>query len=91
MFNAAAATGTVLEINAQPLRLDLENDLVKMAVRKGVRLVINTDAHALSQFDFMQIGVGMARRAGCCKQDILNTVHWDEIARFKKGKLNVRT
>lgn len=87
LLRKAASTGTAIEINAQPTRLDLRDDLARMAVEKGVSLVINTDAHALTQFDFMQLGVAVARRAGCKKQDILNTAHWEDIMRFKANKI----
>jgi len=89
LFNKAATTGTAIEINAQPSRLDLRDDLARMAVEKGVQLVINTDAHALAQFDYMQLGVSVARRAGCKKPDILNTLHWDDIVKFKTRKLDL--
>jgi len=89
LFNKAAATGTAIEINAQPCRLDLRDDLAGMAMKEGVQLVINTDAHGLVQFDYMQLGVSVARRAGCKKQDILNTMHWDDILKFKANKLQL--
>lgn len=91
LFSKAAATHTAMEINAQPARLDLRDDLVRMAVDKGIKLVISTDAHALSQYDFMQLGVAVARRAGCRKQDVLNTRHWEDIVQFKKDKLQAHT
>lgn len=89
LFHKAALTGTAIEINAQPSRLDLRDVLARTAVETGVQLVINTDAHALIQFDFMQLGVSIARRAGCRKQDILNTMHWDDIVKFKTQKLEL--
>jgi len=85
-FEKAIATGTAIEINSQPNRLDLRDDLVKEAIEKGVMITISTDAHSLSQFDFMQLGVDVARRGWCNKENILNTHSWKEIEKFKKEK-----
>jgi DNA polymerase (family X) len=84
LFDKAAETGTAIEINAQANRLDLTDDHVKEAIDKGVMLVINTDAHKLSHFDFMELGVAVARRGWCTKRHILNTLGWKEIAKQKK-------
>ncbi|TWF42292.1 DNA polymerase (family 10) [Chitinophaga polysaccharea] len=89
VFAKAAATSTAMEINARPNRLDLNDILVKKAIANGVKLVIDTDAHSLAQFDFMQLGIWVARRAGCCHTDILNTFTWEEIEKFKKSKRNI--
>jgi DNA polymerase (family 10) len=83
LIQKAAATGTAIEINAQPERLDLRDDLVKEAVEKGVKITISTDAHGLNQFDFMQMGVSVARRGWCSRENILNTFSWKEIEKFK--------
>lgn len=89
VFEQAAATGTAMEINARPNRLDLNDELVKAAIKKGVKLVIDTDAHTLPHFDFMQLGVWVARRAACTKHDILNTGNWETIEQFKKNKIKL--
>ncbi|NLR62706.1 DNA polymerase/3'-5' exonuclease PolX [Chitinophaga varians] len=86
VFDAAARTGTALEINSRPNRLDLNDELVRKAVRKGVKLVINSDARTLSHFDFVKLGVSMARRGACSKKDILNTGSWEDIEAFKAAK-----
>lgn len=83
LFERAAATGTAIEINAQPNRLDLRDDLVKEAIEKGVTITISTDAHSLSQFDFMAMGVAVARRGWCTRKNILNSFSWKEIEKFK--------
>ncbi|WP_143306419.1 DNA polymerase III [Chitinophaga vietnamensis] len=88
LFEQAAITGTALEINAYPGQLALSDQLLKTAVEKGVYLVIGTDAHTLAHFDYMQLGVGKARRAGCSKEHILNTLPWSEMATFKRRKKN---
>ncbi|OQP63837.1 DNA polymerase III [Niastella vici] len=86
LFEKAAATGTAIEINAQPNRLDLRDDLVKEAIEKGVMITISTDSHALSQFDFMQLGVAVARRGWCKIENVLNTCSWKAVEQFKRHK-----
>ncbi|HVM86976.1 MAG TPA: DNA polymerase/3'-5' exonuclease PolX [Puia sp.] len=86
LFDTAASTGTAIEINAQPLRLDLRDDLVKAAIEKNVTITISTDSHSLGQFDFMSFGVAVARRGWCTRKNILNTFNWEKIQAFKKMK-----
>ena len=86
LFEKAVSTGTAIEINAQPSRLDLRDDLVKTAIEKGVRITISTDSHSLNQFDFMSLGVAVARRGWCTKKDILNSSPWEQIEQYKKNK-----
>lgn len=86
LFKKLIETGTAIEINAQPDRLDLKDDLVKDAVEKGIAITISTDAHMLSQFDFMKLGVSVARRGWCTKENILNTRSWEVIESFTKKK-----
>ncbi|GAB4140430.1 MAG: DNA polymerase/3'-5' exonuclease PolX [Bacteroidia bacterium] len=83
----ALHTNTALEINAQPERLDLNDEMAKYAREKGVKLVISTDAHHLSQYDYMKLGVAVARRAWCTKEHILNTKSWKEIIRTTQKKI----
>ena len=68
-----------LEINASPWRLDLPDFLVREAINSGVKLVINTDSHALNQMDFMKYGVSVARRGWATRGDIINTLSYDRI------------
>ena len=70
---AAARTGTFLEINANPWRLDLNEHHAAAAKRAGVKIVISTDAHSVRGLDLMRCGVLQARRAGLEKADIVNT------------------
>jgi DNA polymerase (family X) len=86
LFKQLPITGTAIEINAQPLRLDLKDDLVKQAIEQAVMFTISTDAHMLHQFDYMQLGVSVARRGWCTKKNILNTHPWGKIEEFKKEK-----
>jgi DNA polymerase (family 10) len=86
IIDAAKATNTALEINAQPERMDLNDELAAMAREKKVKLVISTDTHTLENFYFMKLGVFIARRAWCTADDILNTRSWSEIKKLKHQK-----
>jgi len=68
-----------LEINAWPNRLDLPDTLVREAVKIGVKMVINTDTHAVGQLDLMPYGVAVARRGWATKNDIINTMGYNEL------------
>jgi len=85
VFQAAAKTGTILEINAMPSRLDLKDIHVYRARELGVKLAINTDAHSTSQLEFMRFGAGVARRGWCQAQDILNTRPLEEVIAYLAG------
>lgn len=68
-----------LEINAWPARLDLPDSLVREAVKKGVKIIINTDAHSTEEMDLMPFGVSVARRGWAEKGDIVNALNCDKI------------
>lgn len=70
---AAAESGTALEINANPKRLDLEDVYARRAVEMGINLVINTDAHAPQHMDFIRFGVATARRGWVEAKNVINT------------------
>ncbi|MEJ2182843.1 MAG: DNA polymerase/3'-5' exonuclease PolX [Nitrospirota bacterium] len=72
-LEAARQTGTALEINAYPLRLDLSDTYARAARAMGIPLVISTDTHLLEHFDHMAYGVSVARRGWLEKDDVLNT------------------
>lgn len=74
IFQAAAQTGTALEINASPERLDLKDSHAARARQLGIPLVISTDAHTTEGLHNTRYGIGVARRAWCRPQDILNTM-----------------
>ena len=78
---AAARTGTMIEINANPNRRDLSDRHARLAVDAGVTIVINTDAHGVDTLDNIAYGVATARRAWLTKADVANTRGWRE---FKK-------
>jgi len=72
VFEAAAAHGTALEVNANPIRLDLNADLIRRAVGAGATIAIGTDAHVPDHFDFLRLGVITARRGWATKSNVLN-------------------
>ncbi|HSC74183.1 MAG TPA: DNA polymerase/3'-5' exonuclease PolX [Gaiellaceae bacterium] len=80
----ALATGTFLEINAQPNRLDLRDTHARMAGEAGVKIAVNTDAHQLSALQHIEMGVAQARRAWLTKAQVLNTRSWAQIAKLRK-------
>lgn len=82
IFEVAAEEKKFLEINAFPTRLDLPDYLVREAKRKGLRFVINTDAHNSSQLDNLRFGVAVARRGWCEEEDIVNTLSAAEFAKL---------
>jgi len=86
VFKVAKETGTALEINSQPLRMDLPDIMVKKAVDMGVKLVISSDSHSLSNFHYIQLGVYIARRGWAKKEDVINTLSWKEVEKFVKDK-----
>ena len=78
VLRAARDTGTALEINASPERLDLKDTHAYRARELGVPLVINTDSHHHTHLDKRRFGVAVARRAWCRPEDILNTMSREE-------------
>jgi DNA polymerase (family X) len=84
LFEVAKNTGTILEIDAHYNRLDLKDEYVKMAVSKGVKLVIDSDAHHPIHYAFLVFGIGQARRGWATQQDILNTLPVDSLLRALK-------
>ncbi len=63
-----------LEVNSNPIRLDLNAEHVRRALKFGVKLMINSDAHNVAQLDNIVLGVGQARRGWASKDDVINTL-----------------
>ena len=80
----AVETGTALEINSQPDRLDMRDTHARLAGEAGVRIPITTDAHSIGALGYAELGVAQARRAWLTKEQILNTRSWREIAKLRK-------
>jgi DNA polymerase (family 10) len=80
----AVETGTFLEINSQPNRLDLRDAHARMAGEAGIKIAVNTDAHQLSALQHIEMGVAQARRAWLTKEQVLNTRSWTQIKKLRK-------
>ena len=84
LTDVAKDTGTALEIDAHYNRLDLKDEYVRMAVSKGVKLTIDSDAHHPVHYAFLQFGIGQARRGWATNTDILNTLPADDLLKALK-------
>jgi DNA polymerase (family 10) len=80
----AVETGTALEINSQPDRLDMRDTHARLAGEVGVRIPITTDAHSVGALSYAELGVAQARRAWLTKEQILNTRPWRDVAKLRK-------
>ncbi|PIZ44773.1 DNA polymerase III [Candidatus Wolfebacteria bacterium CG_4_10_14_0_2_um_filter_39_18] len=78
-------TGTILEINAFPVRLDLNDVHIKKAKQAGVKMVINTDAHKKEHLRFIEYGISQARRGWAEKRDVINTFSVDKLLNSLKS------
>jgi DNA polymerase (family 10) len=82
LFRACARTGTALEINASPQRLDLPSDHIRAARDAGVRFAIDSDAHSVSDLGNMPYGAGTAQRGWLNPDDVINTWPLDRLRTF---------
>ena len=90
IFEKARETGTALEINAYPDRLDLSDINAKKAAEMGIMIAINTDAHEPENLNFMKYGIGTARRAWLTKANVLNCSSSDQIIEWKKQRISTK-
>ena len=86
VIESAKTYGKFLELNANPSRLDLNDINSAAAIAAGVVIVINTDAHSISNLDLMKFGITQARRAGIVPGNVLNTLPMVEL----KKRLKIR-
>lgn len=84
IFKLAAKNHKLLEINGYPNRLDLRDDLVRQALKYGVKFVIDTDAHKLDQLDVMRFGVSVGRRGWVGKESVVNAWEWTRFSKWFK-------
>ncbi|MFQ5904487.1 MAG: DNA polymerase/3'-5' exonuclease PolX, partial [Candidatus Binatia bacterium] len=84
IIKTAKETGTALEIDAYPDRLDLKDEHVRKAVEAGVKLIIDSDAHSVNHIRFLEFGVAQARRGWAEKSDVINTRPLKEFLRCLK-------
>ena len=86
VIRAAKATGTVLEIDAFPDRLDLRDEHIRKAVQAGVKLSIDSDAHAPAHFPYLEYGIAQARRGWATRNDIINAWDLEKMRSMLKSK-----
>jgi len=86
VIEKALETGTFLEINSQPDRLDLTDVHARAAREAGLKLVIDSDGHQLSALDYVELGVGQARRAWLTKDDVVNTRTLAQLRKLRKKR-----
>ena len=87
VFAACARTGTALEVNAQPDRLDLGDEHILRAREYGVKFAVNSDAHSVLHLDHLRYGVGTAQRGWLTPEDVINTWPLTRLRRFlRKGR-----
>ncbi len=79
IIDACAATGTIIELNANPWRLDMDWRWWKLAVEKGVKCSINPDAHSVSQLEYLWYGIKQARKGWLQREDVVNCLPLGEI------------
>ncbi|GIW67492.1 MAG: DNA polymerase/3'-5' exonuclease PolX [Candidatus Parcubacteria bacterium] len=78
IIDYAKKTKTILEIDAYPDRLDLKDEHIRKCVEKGVKMVIDSDAHSVLHLGFLDLGVSQARRGWATPSDIINTLAYDK-------------
>jgi DNA polymerase (family X) len=84
VIEAAARTGTFLEINANPNRRDVPDTYARAAAQAGVKLVVSSDAHGADTLDKLRFGIATARRGWLTAADVANTRSWPELERLRK-------
>jgi DNA polymerase (family 10) len=84
VLRVAKETGTILEVNGTPDRLDLDDVYIRRAVEMGVKLAIDSDAHNLYGLDSLEFGVAMARRGWAEPKDVVNTLPLEELLKALK-------
>ncbi|MCW4018316.1 MAG: PHP domain-containing protein [Candidatus Bathyarchaeota archaeon] len=81
LMEAAKESGTILDIDSYPERLDLHDEHIRKAVQAGVKLGISSDAHSIAHLHYLELGIAQARRGWATAKDIVNTRKLEE---FKK-------
>jgi DNA polymerase (family 10) len=86
VFAAAARTGTAMEINSHPDRLDLPDELILRAKRHGVKFSLNTDSHSTVHLGHLRFGVGLAQRAWLTVDDVITAWPLAKVRAFVSAK-----
>ncbi len=84
IIKTAERTGTVLEIDAFPDRLDLKDEYIRKAVSSGIKLSIDSDAHSVDHFRYLELGIAQARRGWATRNDIINAWPLERMKKFLK-------
>ena len=87
MINVAAETGTALEVNSIPARLDLDDVHVRRALELGVKVAINSDAHHPGGLDSLTYGLATARRGWATSPDVLNTMTVEDLSAWRQARI----
>ena len=85
VFQAAAETGTVLEINSFLKRLDLKDTYVRRAIEMGITIAVDTDAHSVAELGQLQFGIQVARRGWAEPANVINTRTVEEVLASRRG------
>jgi DNA polymerase (family 10) len=85
IIDVSKETGTILEVDSSPNRLDLQDDYVKLAIQNRCKFVIDSDAHDKSHFHFLKFGLSQARRGWAEKKDVINTLPLEKFLRSLKS------
>jgi DNA polymerase (family 10) len=86
IIDAAARTGSAIELNCHPYRFDLDWRMMPLAKEKGVRISINPDAHDIAGLSFLPFGIGIARKGWLTKKDVLNAMPLTEVEAWLKSR-----
>ena len=86
VIEGALATGTLLEMNGQPDRLDLRDVHARAAKEAGLKLVLNSDAHQIRAQGYVELAVAQARRGWLTKADVANTRTWKQLDKLRKKR-----
>jgi DNA polymerase (family 10) len=86
VIEAALETGTLLEINGQPDRLDLRDVHARAAKEAGLRLVVSSDAHSIRAQSYVELAVAQARRGWLTKADVANARTWKQLEKLRKKR-----
>lgn len=84
IIDVSKETGTILEVDSSPDRLDLKDSYIKLAIENGCKLIVNSDAHDKSHFHFLRLGISQARRGWAEKKDIINTLSLEKFLKSLK-------
>ncbi len=88
LIDTAKKTGTILEIDAFPDRLDLNDEYIRKGIARGIKFSIDSDAHSTLHFDFLEFGVAQARRGWAGKGDVINAWPLERMKGFLKRKVD---